>query len=244
MKSQFPLPLHIISFFGRKADFARAIGRSPAFVTHVVSGERNLTATMCVAVELASHGKFLRQTLRPDLFGGQSEIILHNIPTPKPRVATVWERFWSKVDKSNDCWVWTGCKNKKGYGVAGSGIIGGSKRAHRACWEYCNGKIPDGLGVLHKCDNPPCVNPEHLFLGTNQDNVDDRERKGRASNHLKGCAGEANGLAKLDEQEVIWIKRLLATGKMSHRAIARIFSVTAANISGIARGKTWGHLTP
>src|SRR3990167_544842 len=87
------------------------------------------------------------------------------------------ELFWSKVDKHapNNCWVWMGFKKPTGYGLFGVGW----KRTHRLAWEFTNGKIPAGIHVLHKCDNPSCVNPSHLYLGTHQDNMRDRNKKGR-----------------------------------------------------------------
>ncbi len=91
---------------------------------------------------------------------------------------TVWERFWAKVNKTEGCWLWTGAKQGK-YGAL---TIPGRReplRAHRLSWELHNGPIPDGLWVLHHCDNPPCVKPEHLFLGDRRDNMLDAAAKGR-----------------------------------------------------------------
>ncbi len=95
-------------------------------------------------------------------------------------------RFWTKVEKTDTCWVWKGSRHKQGYGyfVIGSRVDGSRKiaLAHRWIWEQINGPIPDGLNLLHTCDNPPCVNyVEHLYLGTQSDNMRDREARGRAN---------------------------------------------------------------
>lgn len=102
-------------------------------------------------------------------------------------VVPIEKRFWEKVKKaSNDeCWLWLGGKTYGGYGVIGSGGRHGLIRAHRLSWEIANSKIPEGLWVLHKCDNPPCVNPKHLFLGTQSDNMNDCIAKGRQPNYRK-----------------------------------------------------------
>lgn len=88
-------------------------------------------------------------------------------------------RFWAKVDKTGDCWVWTAATNPKGYGQF---YVEGMRLAHRVSWILAHGPIPDDLCVLHRCDHPPCVNPAHLFLGTYADNNHDRDAKGRQRN--------------------------------------------------------------
>lgn len=92
-------------------------------------------------------------------------------------------RFWVKVEKSDTCWLWTASLAGKGYGqFAPGGHQGTPLMAHRVAWEITNGAIPDGLFVCHRCDNPKCVRPDHLFLGSNAENMQDASRKGRIKN--------------------------------------------------------------
>jgi len=91
--------------------------------------------------------------------------------------ASIGPRFWRRVSKSDRCWTWTGCGTPKGYGVVG--YLGRQAYAHRVSWIIHNGPIPSGMSVCHRCDNPPCVRPEHLFLGTALDNNRDSRDKGR-----------------------------------------------------------------
>lgn len=104
------------------------------------------------------------------------------------RIIPIEERFWQNVGVSADCWEWQGTKDSKGYGL----ITDRRKNigAHRLSWQLCYGPIPDGLYVCHSCDNPSCVRPEHLFLGTNQDNQRDASAKGRSA------FGDRNGARK------------------------------------------------
>jgi hypothetical protein len=89
-------------------------------------------------------------------------------------------RFWSKVKKTDNCWEWQACKNEHGYGILNIGKRGlGKIRAHRLSFIIHKGEIPESLLVCHRCDNPTCVNPEHLFLGTQKDNTQDMIKKGR-----------------------------------------------------------------
>lgn len=155
------------------------------------------------------------------------------------------ERFWAKVDKSGECWVWTGAVGGWGYGKFWSG--GGKGRcmcASRMAWELTHGPIPTGMQVLHHCDNPPCVRPEHLFLGTNADNVRDKVSKGRQP---RGAAvkvrpprhtGEKHPQAKLTESGVRLIREKLAQG-MTNASIAREMGVSYSTVSLIRRGRIW-----
>jgi len=145
------------------------------------------------------------------------------------------ERFWAKVDKHgpNGCWNWTAGEDGCGYGRIK--VNGKMAYAHRVSWELTNGPIPEGMQVLHHCDNPSCVNPAHLFLGTVADNSRDMVSKERQAR------GEAHSQAKLTEQEVYEIRALLKAG-YPQREIASAYDVDYRTINDIKTGKTWGWL--
>ena len=150
---------------------------------------------------------------------------------------TAEERFWSKVDKSGDCWEWIGRKDEKGYGRFDGFRL--NQLAHRAAWELMNGRIPEGMGVLHRCDNPCCVRADnHLFLGTQMDNVKDMLTKGRNNN----VRGQQNGNTTLTEADVREIKRLYFSKECGVVELAKRFGVSRVTIRNIYIGKTWSHL--
>lgn len=152
------------------------------------------------------------------------------------------ERFWEKVEKSDGCWEWKGVVNEKGYGVINRGRGGeGNILAHRLSWELHHGAIPEGEGyhgicVLHKCDNPSCVNPDHLFIGTNQDNIDDMVKKQR---HRRG---ETKPLAKLTDEIVKEMRRLRETESLTFREIAKRFDIGQIAAFNAVRRYTWKHV--
>ena len=148
------------------------------------------------------------------------------------------KRFWKHVsiDGVGKCWEWQACKLKEGYGQFG--LNGKVVRAHRLSYELCVGPIPPGMCVLHACDNPPCVNPSHLFLGNDADNVYDSTSKGRRFPQY----GEYNGHASLYDGDVIEIRRMYATGKYTQLEISKLFGVSRPHIGKIVNYKEWSHL--
>lgn len=152
------------------------------------------------------------------------------------------DRFWSKVKIGNpdECWEWQSSLDEKGYGhfqFSHNNPLGrDNPRSHRVSWVIRFGKIPENMCVCHTCDNRSCVNPDHLFLGTYEDNNKDRKEKGRSA------VGENAPTAKLTEKDVVLIKKLISKGA-TQRAIAKQFNVRHVTIGNIARGKTWRYLT-
>lgn len=141
-------------------------------------------------------------------------------------------RFWRSVRKTDGCWEWTAALKTTGYGYVWDGKKMSS--AHRTSWIMANGPVPDGLCVLHRCDNRICVRPSHLFLGTYADNNSDRASKGR-SNPPKG---EAHFRAKLTTEDVVSIRALSLTG-LSHSRLADRFGVSKSTIGHLLTGRIW-----
>lgn len=163
------------------------------------------------------------------------------------------ERFMAKVARqTNGCWNWTGGTDRKGYGkfsMGNSRNADGTRRnsmvsAHRVAYMLFVGDIPTGNGfhgtcVLHKCDNPACVNPQHLFIGSNAENVHDMDKKGRRVS--KTARGEAHPNAKLTAEKVADIKRMLKAGFTRNEAACAI-GCGLASVHQIATGRQWAHV--
>jgi hypothetical protein len=147
-------------------------------------------------------------------------------------------RFWSKVHKTEGCWIWLAFKNRDGYGRFG--ISTGERKyvclAHRFAWIITIGPIPKGMNVLHRCDNPACCHPDHLFLGTQQDNVADQMAKGRKPK------GEECFNATMSDEKVRHIKEALKDTTVTKASIARRFDVHYFTLTQIAYGKSWAHI--
>jgi len=143
------------------------------------------------------------------------------------------EKFMSKVQQTSNCWLWISGKTGLGYGqFCHDGII---EYSHRFSYRAFVGEIPEGFEVLHKCDNPSCVNPNHLKAGTHKDNMHDMLNK----NRNVVLAGEDNPVSKLTWATVREIRKLYSTGKYSHRKLGSMFGVSNRNISSITRNDTW-----
>lgn len=149
------------------------------------------------------------------------------------------QRFLEKVmpEPNSGCWFWTGSLDENGYGFFR--VDRKMARAHRVSFELFCQPIPEGLNVLHSCDTPCCVNPDHLRLGTHSDNMKDRSARKRAP-HLHR-PGSKNGQAKLNEDQVCEIRKLALAGETDTK-IASKFNVSRRAICGIRSGKTWRHV--
>lgn len=174
------------------------------------------------------------------------------------------ERFWASVQKTDGCWLWTGPRDKDGYGIFH--VDGKNIKAHRYSYELHRGPIPEGLWGLHKCDNPPCVRPDHLYAGTHIDNVNDAVERGRVPTGDRNGSrihpekrprgdqhwarqvsqmptrGAANGRAKISESDVRKIRSLYATGKYSQSRLGEMFGLTQSGVGSIVNRRAWNHI--
>lgn len=144
------------------------------------------------------------------------------------------ERFWSKVDKTDECWTWTASVDWSGYGLFGK-VDGQVRRTHRLAFAEENGPIPDGMCVLHRCDTPACVRPSHLFLGTRADNMRDRQAKGRQAR------GERHSRALLTERQVTVARKMREQG-CTVRDLAVLAGVAPETMSALLVRRSWSHV--
>ena len=172
---------------------------------------------------------------------GYTRTIATVVPQEADARARFESRFWAKVERSEWCWLWTACTNANGYGwFSMPGKHGGSRLAHRIAFELVNGPIEPGRGVLHRCDTPACVRPEHLYAGGPSENTSDMWDRGRANREPK--RGEASNFAVLSGPAVTEIRALYAAGAASQKELAQQFGVTWQAIASIVHRRTWRHL--
>lgn len=156
---------------------------------------------------------------------------------------TPLERFWTYVDKDGpkpthvsglgSCWLWTGGRSKKGYGIFR--LNGTMQYAHRISFSLKYGQVPRSRKICHKCDNPPCCNPDHLFQGTDRDNLIDSINKGRR------LVGEEHWMARLTEAQVKEVRKLHSEG-LTQVKIAAKMGVNQSTVQRILTGKSWAHV--
>lgn len=151
--------------------------------------------------------------------------------------ASFEDHFWSKVDKrsADECWEWRGTRKESGYGRHWLPRLGRYQQAHRVMWELRNGPVPAGQCVCHRCDNPGCVNPGHLFLATHLGNMRDKVAKGRAARQ----AGERHPGSKLTEAEVAGIRVAYASENITQRQLAKRYGVVQRTVARIVTGVGW-----
>jgi len=145
---------------------------------------------------------------------------------------------WSIPEPNSGCWLWIGSINRLGYGQ--TAYFSGITKAHRLSWSVHRGPIPDRMMVLHKCDNRQCINPDHLFLGTQTDNMRDMTAKGRGK--VIPQPGASNPMARLSEASAASALARYRAGGISQHALARDYGVAVMTINRLVRGQTWKHL--
>ena len=154
------------------------------------------------------------------------------------------ERFWEKVDKgaADACWEWNASRNADGYGQIGTYREDGKhvmRKAHCISYELThNVKLEQGQHILHSCDNPPCVNPNHLRIGTNAENIADKVAKGRQAKQK----GIEHGNAKLTDEKVREIRKEYAAGGILQRELAEKYEISQRTVSAIITKKLWKHI--
>lgn len=158
------------------------------------------------------------------------------------------EFFWSKIKKTDTCWIWQGRVDRNGYGKFHVGSI---FLAHRYSYQLHNGPLAPGMFVCHKCDNPPCCNPDHLFLGTAADNIKDAAAKGRMARGERNAAhlypdrvlrGSGHACSKLTEEQVRELRDDYAAGGVTQQQLAKRYNINNSTVCYILKRRTWTHI--
>jgi hypothetical protein len=194
---------------------------------------------------------FIRRIFLPDDLPELAELILPRCPYGQPgdrlfvtqgasfdKTIPFEDRFWSRVYQFGSCWEWFGRTNRKGYGIIRQDGL--SVATQRASWRLHNGPIPNGMHVLHTCDLPWCVNPSHLYIGKNEDNIRDKVMRGRTARQN----GAKNGQSKLTATEVAEIKALYWEQDIYQHQIASQFNISQPEVSRIVHEKRWNSTSP
>lgn len=159
----------------------------------------------------------------------------------KPRPTPTWDEYFGpRTEKVGDCILWTGCKDKAGYGIFNAWFARGHSRVHRVSYLLTHGPFDRKLKVLHRCDVRNCVNPDHLWLGTQIDNINDMVAKGRQRSG--GCIGEVNGGAKLTDELVQEIRRERHDQRTPYYKLAERLGVSTMTIYRACVGQAWAHI--
>ena len=179
---------------------------------------------------------------------GRGRFCRNKIATHKMKITLTPKqsaRFLARVEKTDECHIWTGCLAANGYGMVRINNV--TLYAHRVAWALKHGGPPDELDVCHTCDNRRCVNSLHLFLGTRADNMRDCIAKGRSTKgklSAKRIRGERHPMSKLTDDFVREIRRLFAAGGITRTQLAATFGVRQPTISKVISGGTWRHVQP
>jgi HNH endonuclease len=165
------------------------------------------------------------------------QIFIQDPDLPEGFSISLKRRFWAKVQKMPGCWLWK-ARTRKGYGSINQGRRNTPIAAHKVSWILHNGEVPDGLCVLHHCDNRPCTNPAHLFLGTKKDNTADMIKKGR-SRLGQPQIGEHNGRARLTWKKVEEMRQWRAADRPTIKTIAVHYGMSMSAVHSVLKGDHW-----
>jgi hypothetical protein len=221
------------------AEIGKEYGLSVDRIRRIVGQSRN-QKTACIRrdrdpkmIAMRDEGKTLKEIA--SIFGVSFSLVCKIAGGKKRNMSKL---FWSKYQVAdNGCWEWTGAKSPEGYGRLG--FEGKVSYAHRVAWILTHGPIPDGFMACHRCDNPSCINPDHLFLGDSGDNARDRENKHRNPKPVINSIGHPS---KLTDHDVMTARRLYGRGAATISELSRCLHVSYGNMRTVVTGGSWKHL--